>query len=83
MSSSDGFVYFFGCVIPNRYPGIEYAVRWVTGKDGFNLDVKDQKDFSCCPVPGRRLRPFPALRRVTESRPSTCSAPRTSKPRFA
>jgi heterodisulfide reductase subunit B len=47
-----GFAYFFGCVIPNRYPGIEYAVRWVCGKEGFDLDVKDISDFSCCPVPG-------------------------------
>jgi len=46
------YTYFFGCVIPNRYPGVEYAVRWVTGKNGFNLDVKDQPEFSCCPVPG-------------------------------
>jgi len=46
------YVYFFGCVIPNRYPGVEYAVRWVTGKEGFNLDVSDQPEFSCCPVPG-------------------------------
>jgi len=46
------YVYFFGCVIPNRYPGVEYAVRWVTGKEGFNLDVCDQSEFSCCPVPG-------------------------------
>ena len=52
MNDSNRFVYFFGCVVPNRYPGIEYAVRWVTGKEGFNLDVKDQKEFSCCPVPG-------------------------------
>jgi heterodisulfide reductase subunit B len=46
------YAYFFGCVIPNRYPGIEYAVRWVCGKEGFDLDVIDIKDFSCCPVPG-------------------------------
>lgn len=46
------YTYFFGCVIPNRYPGIEYAVRWVCGKEGFNLDVKDTPEFSCCPVPG-------------------------------
>ena len=49
---NNSYLYFFGCVIPNRYPGVEYAVRWVTGKEGFNLDVKDQKQFSCCPVPG-------------------------------
>lgn len=46
------YTYFFGCIIPNRYPGIEYAVRWVCGKDGFDLDVEDIKEFSCCPVPG-------------------------------
>jgi len=46
------YLYFFGCVIPNRYPGIEFAVRWVTGKDGFALDIKDHPEFSCCPVPG-------------------------------
>lgn len=48
----NSYLYFFGCVIPNRYPGIEYAVRWVTGKNGFGLDVKDNEEFSCCPVPG-------------------------------
>ena len=46
------FSYFFGCVIPNRYPGVEYAVRWVCGKEGFDLDVKDITEFPCCPVPG-------------------------------
>jgi len=46
------YAYFFGCVIPNRYPGIEYAVRWVCGKEGMDLDVVDIPDFSCCPVPG-------------------------------
>jgi len=46
------YTYFFGCVIPNRYPGVEHAVRWVCGKEGFGLDVTDQRDFSCCPVPG-------------------------------
>lgn len=44
--------YFFGCVIPSRYPGIEYAVRFVTGKDGLGLDITDIPEFSCCPVPG-------------------------------
>lgn len=48
----NSYLYFFGCVIPNRYPGIEYAVRWVTGAQGFGMDVKDSNEFSCCPVPG-------------------------------
>ena len=48
----NSYLYFFGCVIPNRYPGVEYAIRWVMEKDGFNLDVKDHPEFSCCPVPG-------------------------------
>jgi len=43
---------FFGCVVPSRYPGIEYAVRWVTGPEGLDMDVIDVADFSCCPVPG-------------------------------
>jgi len=46
------YLYFFGCVIPNRYPGVEFAVRWVTGKEGFDLDIKNHPEFSCCPVPG-------------------------------
>lgn len=46
------YAYFFGCVIPSRYPGIEYAVRWVTGPNGLKLDVQDIPEFSCCPVPG-------------------------------
>ncbi len=46
------YAHFFGCIIPNRYPGVEYAVRWVCGKEGFDLDVEEIKEFSCCPVPG-------------------------------
>ena len=46
------YAYFFGCIIPNRYPGIEYAVRWVCGEEGFGLDVVDEPSFSCCSVPG-------------------------------
>jgi len=46
------YAYFFGCVIPSRYPGVEYAVRWVMGPSGLKLDVQDVPEFSCCPVPG-------------------------------
>ncbi|HDP96740.1 MAG TPA: CoB--CoM heterodisulfide reductase subunit B [Euryarchaeota archaeon] len=46
------YAYFFGCVVPSRYPGVEFAVRWITGPEGLDLETKDISEFSCCPVPG-------------------------------
>jgi len=46
------YAYFFGCVVPSRYPGVEYTVRWVIGPDGLGLDTREIPRFSCCPVPG-------------------------------
>jgi heterodisulfide reductase subunit B len=45
-----GLSLFLGCVIPNRYPGIEMATRLCLAK--MDIDCTDLKGASCCPAPG-------------------------------
>ena len=44
------YALFLGCIIPNRYPGIELAIKNVAQIMDFGL--KDMPGASCCPAPG-------------------------------
>ena len=43
---------FMGCLVPNRYPGIERATSFILTKKQLNVPTDMVEDFTCCPVPG-------------------------------
>lgn len=50
MAATKPYALFLGCIIPNRYPGIELAARNVAPALG--IEFRDMEGASCCPAPG-------------------------------
>jgi len=44
------YAFFLGCMIPNRYPGIELAMRNIAPT--LDIELRDMEGASCCPAPG-------------------------------
>lgn len=44
------YAFFLGCIMPNRYPGMEAATKLVLKE--FGVELLEMNGASCCPAPG-------------------------------